>query len=188
MRKTAVLMFLAMFAACANPKPAVQSPAKTVPASNPYAGRPDLLKERQVVIQLVDLGNRTLAMCAAALRLVAEDKDAKHAALLKVAAHNFCAERFDEYAAVADQMKTRVNGEYLEAVILLKHVGKLHGKLAGVLANCATLEGEPAKKCESYSQALNLGAKVLSLEVGELLERIVGEQSEDGSSKKEHRQ
>lgn len=175
MWKMTLLAICLIFSACAGQRPSMCK----VPTPNSYAGRPDLLKERQVLLDLLKLRVKTMRECVKALALAENEKDSKRATLLKYSAFNFCADRFSDYAAAADRAKENAHGDYLEAVILLKQTAKLYVDVAHLLAICAKLAGEEAEKCERLPGIIMVGIRVITIQTKELLQKIVGNELED---------
>ena len=177
------LIFVAMFfAACASPKPAVQTPA-----SNPYAGRPDLLKEQAELVKLKKFGDSMMMKCKGALALVPDEEDEKSEAkrdIYRVTAFNFCAERFEDFVKVADATIPKLHGNYLEAAVLWKQMAVSFHRLSKLAVMCAQAPKERKAMCQNALNVRQLIAGVLAFVAKEFHEGLIPSEDGDGEKSK----
>lgn len=177
------LIFVAVFlGACASPKPAVK-----MPASNPYAGRPDILKDQAELVKLKKFGDSMMTKCKGALSLVPDEEDEKSEAkrdVYRITALNFCAERFEDFVKAADAVIPKVHGSYLEAAVLWKQMAVSLHRMSKLAALCAQAPKERKAACQNALNVRQLIAGVLGFVAKEFHEGLIPSEDGDGEKSK----
>lgn len=166
MKKLGVLILVTALVACATPKPRLNG------ASNPYAARPDLLQERNVVNYLMNVNNQAAAVCDFVIKKAEQEKDREKASPAKLLAYGVCVSKLGQVAQSVDKAEARVHGEYLEALKLLKRALHLYIKNCEAEVKCLDLALKEAAACRQDARQLDLQTRVAYKLAGEFISRL----------------
>ena len=182
MKQLGVLILAIAFISCAAPKSAVK-----MPASNPYANRPNLLVDQAELVKVKKFGKSMMIKCKGALAIspdASEEPDAAKRSTYRVTAFRFCAARFDDFTRVAEMAVPRVHGKYLEAVILWKHVALTLANLTRGIAACEETPAAKKPLCRAEIARNQVTVNGLVGAAERLYQRLIGD-DDDAASKRD---